>query len=136
MSVVRRKILYVEDHEDTRDMVSLVLESNNFDVSTASTLEDGNRLAQDEIFDLYLLDMWLPDGVGLELARVIREFDRATPIVFFSAAAFESDHTDALEAGAQAYLTKPINLTELCDVISTLMECSEIARAAKRASVA
>lgn len=117
-------------------MVCLVLENRDFDVRTAATLEDGNRLSQEEVFDLYLLDMWLPDGVGLEFARVIREFDRATPIVFFSAAAYESDQTDALEAGAQAYLTKPINPSELCDVISTLIECSEIARIAKRASVA
>ena len=116
-------------------MVCLVLESSNFDVRMASTLEEGNRIAQEEVFDLYLLDMWLPDGDGLELVRVIREFDRATPIVFFSAAAYESDQTDALEAGAQAYLTKPVNLSELCDVISTLIECSEIARATKAASV-
>ena len=117
-------------------MVCLVLENSDFEVITASTLEDGNRLAQEEVFDLYLLDMWLPDGVGLELARIVREFDRATPIVFFSAAAYDSDHSEALAAGAQAYLTKPINLTELCDVVSTLIECSEIARATKRASVA
>ncbi|PYS67643.1 MAG: hypothetical protein DMF69_22455 [Acidobacteria bacterium] len=117
-------------------MVCLVLESNDFDVRTAGTLEDGIRLAQEEVFDLYLLDMWLPDGVGLELARIVRKSDCATPIVFFSAAAYESDHSDALAAGAQAYLIKPINPTELCDVISTLIESPEIARTAKRVSVA
>jgi DNA-binding response OmpR family regulator len=122
------KILYVEDHEDTRELVKIILRNNEFDVTTTGTLEDGIRLAHEQQFDLYLLDLWLPDGVGLELARVIREIDRTTPIVFFSAAAYETDRLEALEAGAQAYLIKPAVPSELCRVITTLIEFNEIPR--------
>jgi len=117
----RAKILYVEDHEDTLELVSIVLRKNKFDVTTANTFEDGNQLAHTSSFDLYLLDLWLPDGEGLQLARLIREFDPNTPIVFFSAAAYEADRREALEAGAQAFLTKPATPSELCDVINALV---------------
>ena len=120
------KILYVEDHEDTREMVKIILRNNEFDVITAATIEDGVRLAHDEHFDLYLLDLWLPDGFGLELARAIRKVDNNTPIVFFSAAAYETDRLEAMQAGAQAYLTKPAKPSELCRVISSLIEFHEV----------
>jgi len=120
------KILYVEDHEDTREMVKIILRNNEFDVITAATIEDGVRLAHDEHFDLYLLDLWLPDGFGLELARAIRKVDNNTPIVFFSAAAYETDRLEAMQAGAQAYLTKPAKPSELCRVISSLIEFQEV----------
>jgi len=81
---------------------------------------------QDQPFDLYLLDLWLPDGIGLELARAIREVDNETPIVFFSAAAYETDRFEAMQAGAQAYLTKPAKPSELCRVISSLIEFHEV----------
>ena len=117
----RPSILYVEDHEDTLELVSIVLRKKRFDVTPASTIQDGARLARTKRFDLYLLDLWLPDGEGLELARLIRDFDPETPIVFFSAAAYETDRLDAFRAGAQAYLIKPAAPSELCDVISTLI---------------
>lgn len=117
----RAKILYVEDHEDTLELVRMVLRKDKFDVTTANTMEDGSYLARNQSFDLYLLDLWLPDGEGLDLARIIRKFDRDTPIVFFSAAAHEADRREALEAGAQAYLTKPATPSELCEVIKLLV---------------
>jgi DNA-binding response OmpR family regulator len=122
----KHRILYVEDHEDTREMVKIILGKNEFDVITAATIEDGVRLAHDQHFDLYLLDLWLPDGIGLELARAIRGVDNETPIVFFSAAAYETDRFEAMQAGAQAYLTKPANPSDLCRVISSLIEFHEV----------
>lgn len=123
----KHRILYVEDHEDTREMVKIILRKNEFDVITTATIEEGVRLAHDQHFDLYLLDLWLPDGIGLELARAIREIDGKTPIVFFSAAAYETDRLDAMQAGAQAYLSKPAAPSELCRVISSLIEFNEVA---------
>src|SRR5918996_970214 len=100
------RVLYIEDHEDTRELVTLVLEQRCFEVVTGSTIESGIALAASQQFDLYLLDSWLPDGSGLDLCRQIREFDKATPIVFYSAAAYEIDREKAIKSGAQAYLTK------------------------------
>lgn len=131
----KQRILYVEDHEDTREMVKIILGKTEFDVITAASIEDGVRLAHDQHFDLYLLDLWLPDGIGLELARAIREVDNETPIVFFSAAAYETDRFEAMQAGAQAYLTKPVNPSELCRVISSLIEVHEVMHTAQHLPV-
>ena len=116
------RVLYIEDHEDTRELVTLVLEQKSIEVVTGSTIKSGVALAGSEEFDLYLLDSWLPDGSGLELCRKIREFDKATPIVFYSAAAYEMDRTEAIKCGAQAYLIKPSHPSELCNLVTSLID--------------
>ena len=116
------RVLYIEDHDDTRELVTLVLEQKSYEVVTGSTIRSGVDLALSQYFDLYLLDSWLPDGSGLDLCRQIREFDKATPIVFYSAAAYEIDRTEALDSGAQAYLVKPSPPSELCSLVTSLIE--------------
>ena len=124
MRIDRHHILYIEDHEDTRELVTLVLQQKNYEVTTCATMETGVKLACENRFDLYLLDSWLPDGSGLDLCKKIREFDRFTPILFYSAAAFEVDKDLALECGAQGYLIKPSQNSELCDLVSLLIDKS------------
>ncbi len=116
------RVLYIEDHEDTRELVTIVLEQRSYEVVTGSTIQSGVDLAGSQHFDLYLLDSWLPDGSGLDLCRQIREFDKATPIIFYSAAAYEIDREAALDSGAQAYLVKPSQPSELCKLVSSLIE--------------
>jgi len=127
-----RRILYIEDHDDTRELVTLLLAQQSYEVITGSTIASGVALAGTEKFDLYLLDSWLPDGSGLELCKRIRQFDKTTPILFYSAAAYAADSELALNCGAQAYLVKPSQPTELCDLVSDLIESSE--RTNRRAS--
>ena len=116
------RVLYIEDHEDTRELVTLVLEQRSYEVVTGSTIKSGIALAGSQQFDLYLLDSWLPDGSGLELCRQIRKFDKATPILFYSAAAYESDKDLAIDSGAQAYLIKPSQPSELANLVASLIE--------------
>lgn len=120
------RVLYIEDHEDTRELVTLLLNQRSFEVVTGNTIATGIALATAQKFDLYLLDSWLPDGSGLDLCRRIREFDKTTPILFYSAAAYASDHETALRCGAQAYLTKPSHPTELCRIVTELIEESRV----------
>lgn len=124
------RVLYIEDHEDTRELVTLVLEHKNYQVVTGSTIESGVTLARSQQFDLYLLDSWLPDGSGLDLCRRIREFDKVTPILFYSAAAYEMDRDLALRCGAQAYLVKPSQPSELCNLVTSLIEARHYLRVA------
>jgi DNA-binding response OmpR family regulator len=126
------RVLYIEDHEDTRELVTLVLNQKSYEVVTGSTIKTGVSLAGSQEFDLYLLDSRLPDGSGLELCRMIREFDKATPILFYSAAAYEIDRDQAIDSGAQAYLVKPTHPAELCDVVTSLIESH---REGRRAAV-
>src|ERR1044072_3913718 len=116
------RVLYIEDHEDTRELVTLVLEQKSIAVVTGSTIKSGVALAGSQQFDLYLLDSWLPDGFGLELCKKIREFDKPTPILFYSAAAYEADRDLAIKSGAQAYLVKPSQPSELCNLVTRLIE--------------
>jgi DNA-binding response OmpR family regulator len=117
----KKHILYIEDHEDTRELVSFVLKQRDYDVTTCPTISNGVRLASENSYDLYLLDSRLPDGSGLDLCRKIRQFDGRTPILFYSAAAHEIDRALALNSGAQGYLTKPTENRELCDIVARLM---------------
>ena len=123
------RVLYIEDHEDTRELVTLVLEQKRYEVVTGSTIQSGVALACSQHFDLYLLDSWLPDGSGLELCRLIREFDQTTPILFYSAAAYEIDRVEAIKCGAQAYLIKPSHPSELCSLVTSLIDSHRRCRA-------
>ena len=120
------RVLYIEDHDDTRELVTLVLEQRSYEVVTGTTIQSGVSLACSQQFDLYLLDSWLPDGSGLDLCRRIREFDKVTPILFYSAAAYEMDRADALQSGAQAYLVKPSQPSDLCNLVTSLIESRQI----------
>lgn len=119
-----RRILYIEDHADTRELVTLLLAQKSYEVITGATIESGVALAGAGDFDLYLLDSWLPDGSGLDLCKQIRQFDQTTPILFYSAAAYAADSDLALQSGAQAYLVKPSQPSELCDLVTELIEHS------------
>ena len=121
------RILYIEDHEDTRELVTLLLAQKSYEVITGSTIKTGVALAGSDDFDLYLLDSWLPDGSGLDLCEQIRSFDKTTPILFYSAAAYAADHESAIQSGAQAYLVKPSQPAELCDLVTDLIERSRCA---------
>jgi DNA-binding response OmpR family regulator len=127
---LKRHILYVEDHEDTRDLIVMVLMQRGYEVTSSTTIEDGVKLAARNKYDLYLLDSRLPDGSGLDLCQRIREFDDTTPIVFYSAAAYEVDREKALGCGAQGYIVKPAVNSELCDMVSAVIEGKSLEPAA------
>ena len=121
MECFQRHILYIEDHADTRELVTLVLGESNYRVTTACSVKDGLNLAREQQFDLYILDAWLPDGTGIDLCQRLREFDRATPIMFLSALAFEADKQAAIDHGAQSYLVKPADIRVLRNEVRALL---------------
>jgi DNA-binding response OmpR family regulator len=103
----RPRILYVEDDEDSREMLSALLKFSHIEATTVATAAQAYGLIKTGCFDLYLLDTSLPDVDGFELCRVIRGSEPDTPILFFSGAAYEVDKRKGMEAGANAYLVKP-----------------------------
>jgi DNA-binding response OmpR family regulator len=80
----------------------------------------GLRHARRGYFDLYILDNHLPGGNGVELCRLIREFDPHTPILFYSAGASAHDRHAVFSAGAQTCLAKPVGLKELARTVAQL----------------
>jgi DNA-binding response OmpR family regulator len=131
----RKRILLVEDYEDSRDLAALTLAE--YTPTCARNFNEGLRLARHGYFDLYILDNWLPDGSGVELCRSIRGFDPHTPILFHSAAAYAKDIQQGLQAGAQAYLVKPVLPDELRRTVAQLISAPrETAFEARRAELA
>ena len=120
----KHRILYVEDHEDTRELVTIVLQDRDYEVVTVQTIEAALNMLREVKFDLYLLESWLPDGSGIELCKRIRDRDGHTPILFYSAAAFEADQSSAIIAGAQGYLTTPASFADLCKLINALINAA------------
>jgi CheY-like chemotaxis protein len=104
------RVLYVEDHDDSRVMMALMLRGAGFEVTEAASGAEALRLARGGRFDLYLLDHTLPDASGVALCEALREFDKDTPVVFYSGRALEREREEAFKAGAQAYLVKPDDL--------------------------
>jgi DNA-binding response OmpR family regulator len=121
MTDVRPAILYVEDTQDTRFLVEWSLKQEGFNVTAVQTAEEGLRHAQENSYALILLDIGLTDMDGLALCREIREFNTATPILFFTAYAPLLDHREAIKAGAQGCLRKPEDTTRLVPAIRTLI---------------
>jgi two-component system, OmpR family, manganese sensing response regulator len=121
MQPKKLKILFAEDHEDTRELYVFVLERANYEVSTAKEISGAMALAAKRKFDLFVLDSRLLDGSGIELCKRIREIDPVTPILFCSALAFEKDKLEALNAGAQRYLVKPVSILLLCQTIAEMI---------------
>jgi DNA-binding response OmpR family regulator len=119
--MTKGRILCVEDDPDSLQMLSMLLRSNGYEVLCADDANKALRLAQEQQFDLLLLDNWLPELSGVELTKRVREFDTNTPVVFYSGVAQQADQLEALEAGAQLYLTKPIGVNDLIQEIDRLI---------------
>ena len=118
------RVLFIEDDADTRELVSFVLRRENYEVVLAADSEEALSVAGAMSFELYLIDNWLPGESGVELCRRLRQIDRRTPILFYSGAAYEQDKRAAFAAGAQGYLTKPIELGELVEEVSHLISAA------------
>ena len=109
------KILYVEDNEMNRDMLSRRLERKGFDVVMAEDGKKGVDMSKSENPDLILMDLSLPIMDGWEATSTIKseESTRDIPIIVLTAHAMSGDREKALEAGADEYDTKPIDFKRL-----------------------
>jgi DNA-binding response OmpR family regulator len=121
MPTARRRILCVEDHEDTRHMLTLVLEHEGYYVIGAEDATLGLAIAQMQSFDLLIIDIWLPDGDGHKLCLKVREFDQYTPIVVYSGAVSEADQQNTREAEADAFVVKP-DMNKLLETIKYFLD--------------
>jgi two-component system KDP operon response regulator KdpE len=106
------QVLLVEDEPQMRRFLRATLANHGYALSEAATAADGLREAGSRTFDLILLDLGLPDMDGLEVTKRVREWSKV-PIIVLSARGQEQDKIDALDGGANDYLTKPFGTGEL-----------------------
>ena len=112
-------VLVAEDHDDTRFMLRVLLEQRGYRVVEAGDGLEAVEAARREPPDIVLMDVSLPALDGLSATRQMREVESlsALPIVAVSGHAAERDRTEALAAGCNAYLTKPIDFDRLNDIL-------------------
>ena len=116
-------ILLVEDQEMNRDMLSRRLRKRGYDVAIAVDGAEGLEKARSEAPDLILMDMSLPVIDGWEATRQLKADDatKGIPVVALTAHAMTTDREKALEAGCDAYETKPVELPRLLETIEKLL---------------
>jgi two-component system, OmpR family, KDP operon response regulator KdpE len=105
-------VLIVEDEAQMRRFLRATLGAHGYRQLEAATAAEALRLAASHNPELVLLDLGLPDGDGLDVTRKLREWTQV-PIVVLSARGREDDKVEALDAGADDYLTKPFGVGEL-----------------------
>jgi two-component system KDP operon response regulator KdpE len=113
-------ILIIEDENAISNFISIVLTSNAYDVLKSTTGKEAISMAASYMPDLILLDLGLPDMDGLDVLRSIRQWS-AVPIVVVSARVFEKEKVEALDAGADDYVTKPFGTSELLARVRTAL---------------
>ena len=117
------KILLVEDQEMNRDMLSRRLKKRGYEVAIAVDGAEGLEKARSESPELILMDMSLPVIDGWEATRQLKadEATRGIPVVALTAHAMSSDREKALQAGCDAYETKPVELPRLLETMEKLL---------------
>lgn len=121
------KVVVIEDEEFLTELIKINLRLRGIDVTTAEYGEDGYAKILEQKPDLILLDARLPDIDGWEICKRIKSNSAISkiPVVFVTAAAQESDKMRAKEAGADGFLAKPFQITELLKTIKKFTVSSE-----------
>lgn len=123
---IKDRVLIVEDDKSIRNFLKTVLEANNFDVITAINGAEAYSMATSQCPDLVILDLGLPDMDGMKILKGIREWS-AMPILVVSARSHERDKVEALDAGADDYITKPFGTSELLARVRTAIRHARVA---------
>ena len=115
---IREKILVVEDEKSIAHFISTVLNNNGYEAMQAVSGTEALSMISSHCPDLIILDLGLPDMDGLEILRQLRNWS-SLPVVVVSARSHEKDKVEALDLGADDYLTKPFGTDELLARVRT-----------------
>lgn len=123
---IKDRVLIVEDDKSIRNFIRAILEANNYDVMIAETGTEAYSLITSRCPDLVILDLGLPDIDGVKILKKVREWS-GMPIIVVSARTHEKDKVEALDMGADDYITKPFGTSELLARIRTAIRHSRSA---------
>lgn len=115
------KILVVDDNPINQKFVQLSLRNAHV-IETANDGEEAVMKASNNLYDLIIMDLWMPimDGAEatLRIRQLDRQYNRQTPILVFTTSNMENDRTRCLEFGADEYLVKPVRAATLMEKVS------------------
>jgi two-component system, OmpR family, response regulator PhoP len=118
------RILVVEDETALRELLGRALKRQGFAVDLCGDGTDGLHLATEYPIDLAIIDLGLPGTSGMEIVREVRKRDRKFPILVLTARSDWQDKVEALEIGADDYVTKPFRIEELMARVHALLRRS------------
>ena len=121
MNEKKSLILIVEDEEQVLNTNCRMLRRRGYDVRTAQTVSEVCHQLEEQLPDLLILDIMLPDGNGLDICRRFRE-KNMNPVLFLTGKSDIRDRVEGLQQGGDYYLTKPYNFDEFLAVIQMLLE--------------
>ena len=117
------KIFFVEDDLSLISGLSFALKKQGYEVDNARTIDEAEKLWQNNKYDLAILDISLPDGSGYQLCEKIR-LNSKIPIIFLTAADEETDIIMGLDMGADDYITKPFKLAVFLSKVNAILRRS------------
>ena len=123
----RQRALIVDDEPDIRELLEITLGRMKLDTRSARNVKEAREWLAREPFDLCLTDMRLPDGTGLDLVQHIQQRHAEVPVAMITAYGSLDTAINALKAGAFDFLTKPVDLGRLRELVATALRlrCGE-----------
>ena len=121
----RYKILIIEDEEHINNLISALMEANGYQAVSAYSCRGGQMMFASHRPDLVILDLGLPDRDGMTFLREVRQ-SSFTPIIVLSARSDERDKVEALNEGANDYVTKPFSSNELVARVRSALRIATI----------
>ena len=120
MAVLKNKILVVEDEKNIGNFIDTILSANGYDTIVARSGSEAYSIVTSHCPDLIILDLGLPDMDGIQIIKLVRDWTML-PIIVVSARTHERDKIQALDMGADDYITKPFSTGELLARIRTAL---------------
>ncbi|MBI3906487.1 MAG: sigma-54-dependent Fis family transcriptional regulator [Pseudomonas fluorescens] len=117
----RQKVLIVDDEPDIRELLEITLGRMKLETFNARNVGEAQSLLRRETFDLCLTDMQLPDGTGLELVQHIQQRHPQVQVAMITAYDSLENAINVLKAGAFDFLTKPVDLTRLRELVTSAL---------------
>ena len=121
----QQRVLVIDDEPDIRELLEITLLRMGLDTVTAGTVKDAMLKIQEFKPDLCLTDMRLPDGSGFDIVRYIQREYSHIPVAVITAYGSMEAAVEALKAGAYDFVSKPVDLTKLRDLVQTALKLSE-----------
>jgi two-component system nitrogen regulation response regulator NtrX len=122
------RVLIVDDEAGIRTTLAGILEDEGYRTGGAETAAEGLERIQREAFDLVLLDVWLPDGDGLELLEELRQASPELPVIMISGHANVDAAVKAIRLGAYDFLEKPLSLSRVVLTVANALERQRLSR--------
>lgn len=121
----RQTALIIDDEPDIRELLEITLGRMNLQTRSACNAKEAYQWLAREHFDLCLTDMRLPDGTGLDIIRFVQKNHSQTPIAMITAYGCVETATEALKAGAFDFITKPVDLVRLRELVKSALYLRE-----------